>query len=352
MKSVAVILLLVAVCTGCSYRTKYPYTIRDFSSSLQPYILNALSIGMPAYDSSLGYLRGHATTRELKKLSISEHPMLRMLALRILINRKGIDHFTIIMNHLDDTATVATDEGEWGIGMKRVSDFMLERARWETVEKRNKTIEKVLLEHNYLRAAYTIIPKLEANERYYNSILQMAKRADRNYEMETEYALYGLAKFKKKEDVYLIKEIMRTNSYWLERYSFKLMEEFPDDAYLEILKYYMNHGMWKDIYDNNYSSRPGYFFNALASYKNEKAAQLLAIVMKYLPTLKPRKLETWHFKDELYYAIWNNKCNAYSKMIPVVKPAVEKLLKNTLELKVDPIKLPEDDEKEKFSWYF
>jgi hypothetical protein len=71
------------------------------------------------------------------------------------------------MNHLNDTAIVAIDNGECGIGFCTVSDYVLQQAFWETPQSKNKTIEQVLTKHNYLRSAYTILAQLEAQDKYY-----------------------------------------------------------------------------------------------------------------------------------------------------------------------------------------
>jgi hypothetical protein len=46
--------------------------------------------------------------------------------------------------HLDDTALVFIDAGEFGIWDRTVSDDILQEAGWKTQEAKNKTVEKVL----------------------------------------------------------------------------------------------------------------------------------------------------------------------------------------------------------------
>ena len=152
------------------------------------------------YDSSL---RNMATDKELNELILSEHPILRASAFREMLHRKSFNHFDILMNHLDDTAFVAIDEGEFGIWHRTVSDYILEEANWKTHEAKNKTIELVLTKHNYLRSAYIILLQIEPQEKYYSLIKDMATRprrlSDDGYELDfddIEYALYGLAKYK------------------------------------------------------------------------------------------------------------------------------------------------------------
>jgi len=107
--------------------------------------------------------------------------------------------------------------------------------------------------------------------------------------------------------------------------------------------------------ERSVSSVPRYFFNALAAYKNERAAQILSNIVKYLPTLKPFELDTAYYKDGLYEAICDNACEAYSQLITIVEPIVEHTYRNRIYLDVDTsgVKLPvEEENKEKFSWYY
>lgn len=80
----------------------------------------AVSTGIVGYDSASTFIQKHATNEELTLLGRSEHPILRTVALREMLSRTGFDHFGVIMNHLNDTATVAIDAGEWGIWFRTV----------------------------------------------------------------------------------------------------------------------------------------------------------------------------------------------------------------------------------------
>jgi hypothetical protein len=193
-------------------------------------------------DSSLNYM---ATDKELTELSRSEHPILRASAFREILDRKSFNHFDILMNHLDDIAVVATDAGEFGIWYRTVSDDILQEAKWETQEAKNKTIELVLTKHNYLRSAYFILLQIEPQEKYYPFIKDMATRPRRlsreGDELgfnDIEYALYGLAKFKKRDDIKIIKHQMMQQVSDLSYISFQLMKEFPDTTYFEIFQKY------------------------------------------------------------------------------------------------------------------
>lgn len=359
MKQTACIIILATIALSCNsgYKTKYPYTIKDYSNSLQPSLVEALTMGLPGYDRAYRVLNEHASTKELKKLALCEHPSLRMLALRALIWRKGIDHYPIIMDHLDDSAMVATDEGEWGIGMKRVTDFMLEDASWETEEKRNEAVDILLLHHNNFHCAYSILRLLPPEEKYYASVKEMVQREDRRYETETEYALWYLAQFNRKEDVPLIAKILKRNDSWIENYSFKIMEQYPDERYMEILEYYARVTLWRDLQSDDYHYfRVKDFYKALAVYRNEKAAILFSSILKRLP--EANNCNAYYSTNDnsyLYEAICDNSCEAFRDLIPIVEPYVMEDLCNRIYFEPDTTSykkfLDIEESKEKFNWF-
>lgn len=148
-----ILLICSILLSSCRTVVDKSFAIRDFSPSLQPYLTKAVSTGIVGPDSSSIFIQDHATDEELTKLSHAEHPILRALALREMLRRKTFDHFDLVMKHLDDTAVVATDAGEFGIWFRTLSDYMLENAKWKTIDARNRTREEVLMNHDYLRSA-------------------------------------------------------------------------------------------------------------------------------------------------------------------------------------------------------
>src|SRR5215467_2999665 len=111
MKSFIVILILVGA-MGCKRTTKFSYAINDFRESLQPYLEQVVSNGIVEYDTATRFIQVHATDKELIQLSHSEHPVLRAIAFRTMLDRPSFDHFSLIMNNLDDTAIVPITDGE------------------------------------------------------------------------------------------------------------------------------------------------------------------------------------------------------------------------------------------------
>lgn len=300
---------------GCQESHKYPYAINDFRASLQSNLIDIVNQGIVGFDKSTRYVQTHCTNEQLKKLSLSEHPILRAVALRALTERKDVDNFELVMSHLDDTAIIAMDAGEWGVWFRTVSDDLIGSSTWRSEEEKNKTIKKVITQHNYLQSAYTIVSKIKLTEEYYPYIKKMIDK-ERPFD-ELEYALYALASYKRKEDVSLIKQKLMKHDWKLGWTSFRLMKEFPEETYLEVLQSYSDKIDYGFCEHGMVDKASGYF-TSLAVYKNEKSADLL---MKSLDEIRGVKcdIDTSYLKAKLIHAVWNNKCPAYKKLLELTR---------------------------------
>lgn len=363
-KQLLILLLVFSFCS-CNNSSKYPYAIKDFPKKLQPHLTKMVEKGIVM--SSDSAFRHMTTDAELVRLSRSEHPILRAAAFREMLERKSFNHFDIIMEHLDDTALVFTDAGEFGIWDRTVSDDILQEAGWKTQEAKNKTVEQVLAKHNYLQSAYIILEGLKPQEKYYSFIKDMATRPRRldpyeGYELgfgDIEYALYGLAKFKKKEDVEVIKKKMMEHVWKLSDVSFRLMKEFPDTTYFDVLRTYHRRQFYK--FSGN---RPGGFsgfvadraapedfIQALVVQQSDKSARLLDTMLIYLPksTCLPDKE---NIINEVISAIWEHPCPAYAKLREKIKPKAEEIFKWQISIPLDTsYQVPIDTTTREIRWY-
>ena len=357
------LLLILIVCiSSCKNEQGNTYAIKDFRKSLQPFLFNIVSKGIVTYYDSSQIKT--ITDEELIRLGKAENPVLRATAFTEILDRKSFDHFNILMRHLDDTADVATDAGEFGIWHRTVSDDILQEATWKTTEAKNKTIEQVLTKHNYLRSAYTILEQLEPQEKYYSFIKDMATRPRRfsydGYELDDfdkiEYALYGLAKFKKQDDVRIIKNRMMQSVWDLSDVSFRLMKEFPDTAYLEVLKTYHRRQFYRFSGNRPYGfsgviadrAAPEDFIQALAIQQNDRSANLLDTMLTYLPMYKCMP-DKENIINEVVMAIWEHPCPAYDRLRGKIKPKAEEILKGRISFTLDP--LPVNPTKRIIRWF-
>lgn len=342
---------------SCSSNHSNSYAIKDFSNDLQPHLFKIISTGIVGFDSSTYFVRKNTTDDELIKLSRSEHPILRAVAFREMLSRGSFDHFNLIMNNLDDTATIITDEGEFGLKFTTVSDDILENGKWKDTIAKNKTIDELITKHNYLSSACRILDRTQMKAEYYPYIKDMAQRPRRlsrdGYEMgfdDKEYALYGLAHYKKPEDIPVIRELLLSNCWKISEPSFGLMEQYPDSSYLGIFENYYRRTFYKKIREASTQSAED-FINAVAVYKNERSEKILNAILNRKPFM-PYPTDTSYLKKTLAEAIWNNKCPAYSQLLEEVEPMIKEIEKNTGTIALDPIIPPTKTEEEPVRWWW
>jgi hypothetical protein len=359
------LVLAILVCHfSCKNKQDNVYAIKDFPQKLQPYLIKMVQTGIVMGGDSA--LRHMATDAELERLGRCEHPILRAAAFREMLDRSSFNHFDIILAHLDDTALVFTDAGEFGIWDRTVSDDILQEAEWKTQEEKSKTVDEVITKHNYLRSAYIILKGLKPQEKYYQFIKDMATRPRRldpyeGYELgfgDIEYALYGLAKFKKKGDAEVIKKRLMEHVWKLSDVSFQFMTEYSDTAYFDVLQTYHRRQFYRFSGNRPHGftgfpadrAAPEDFIKALVVQQTEKSARLLDTMLTYLPkyTCFPDK-ET--IINELATAIWEHPCPAYSRLREKIKPKAQEILKRQISIPMDTYPIPVDTTKRIFRWY-
>jgi len=310
-------------------------------------------------------LKQYASDAELLRLSQSEHPILRAAAFREMWNRKSLNHQDLMLNHLDDTALVFTDAGEFGIWDRTVSDDILQQAFFLNEEERSRVIDTVLFRYNYLQSAYIVLKQLEPKEKYYAYIKDMALRPRRIDPREgnelgfgdIEFALYGLAKFQKKDDVKLIRERLMKHYWKMSDISFQLIQEYPDSAYFDVLHEYHRRRFYKfsGFRPHGFTgfpadrAAPEDFINALVAQRTKKSATLLDTILTNLENYTwMRDRET--ILDETILAIWNTPCKAYEGLINKIESRARKLLKGRVSLDVDPVVI-EDSLDKRLKWF-
>lgn len=350
-------LAYIALFASCREKTKNTYAIRDFSKTLQPYLTTVVSQGIVGFDPATKFIAKHATDKELKQLSKSEHPVLRALAFREMLNRPTFDHFDLMMNNLDDTAIVATDAGEWGLWYFRVSDDMLMNGKWKDTAAKTKTIEEIILKHNFLTCAYLRAGWMGTNEKFYPSIKEMVQRQRGFFDTDEQkaYAVYALAAYRKPEDIPLIKENLRMSISRAGKTPFDLIANFPNDAYLEVLEDFYPRQFYRSLCNDMFRNPDlaEYFIKSIALYKNEQSEKILDSILNRKPFL-PCSRDSNYLKDQLARAIWDNPCPAYTKLRKQVEGRIADLddPKHTIPLSNDThYELPKDTAKEPVEWH-
>jgi hypothetical protein len=222
----AVTFFIIVITVSCKRNdSKYPYAIKDFSKKLQPHLSRIVSNGLIGVDwHSEMFVEDSISFIELNKLSYCEHPLLRAVAIRGLLKRDSSRQNGIIIPHLDDTAFIVVEVSNWrasftGIDFSSISDDMIDHSTWKSFADRQRAIDEVILNHNKLNAAYTILDKIDIQERYYKSIREMIQR-DRDHHLLFN-TIVALSEYRKKEDVPIIKNVIDTYNHEL---------KFPDSV--------------------------------------------------------------------------------------------------------------------------
>jgi hypothetical protein len=303
------LLSVLLILCSCHFDNRFPYAIRDFRSSLQPYLTKAVNRGFVSYEDDLANV---ATNRELMHLTKSEHPILRTIAFRDLLKQLNSDHFDLIMDNLNDTALVAIERGEFGLYNKMISDYIIENGKWRTVADRNKTADEIIMKHSYLASASGAANLLGPQEKYYGIVKQMVQ--------QNGSGLYSLARFKKKEDILLIKNTLLNKVHHFDTFSFAIMDDFPNDAYIEVYQSCYPASFYRCLIKDPNSEVLSDFINSVAKLKNEVSANILDSVLHFKPNWKgmiPKNVIEFpdsYWKYQIYSAINSNKCKAYAKL--------------------------------------
>lgn len=333
------LLLSIFLCTLLACKPgsaiKYHYTIRDFPDSLRTdlrKIVNYGFIGSPSYESA-GNIRMRISDNDCKRLALSEHPILRSLALDILCNRHHLDHYSIMMHHLDDTAYVNWYYQCASFTFITVSDFMVKEYKWYTEEEKKRTVEKIIRDHNYLQSAYEALHKTTLTEAHYPFVRKMAeKEALMKFRSE---ALLHLAGYKKITDTGFLHKALYRSRHELDANAFGIMELYQDPFYFDMLKRYFPVGYYrnfckKDPERNNTETALSYV-NALAAYRSNESAVILEKILFQEPLVPCFPADTFGLRQHLYEVIEKNTCGYYSKMLHVVKPWLERERKESAE---------------------
>ena len=222
-------ILTIALLPCCKRNdSRYPYAIKDFSKTIRPHLYQIVSNGLVGVDyKSEMFVEDSIRIDELKKLAVCEHPLLRAVALRGLLKRDTQNENDIILSHLDDTAVIVVELSNWrasftGTDFSSIADDMIKHSTWKSFSDRREIIDAVIMNHNYLNAAYRILDKGEPEEKYYESLKEMALR-DREAKLIFN-TIVSLSKFKTPGNFQFLKQFIEKNNEELKIPAFVLNE--------------------------------------------------------------------------------------------------------------------------------
>lgn len=299
---------------SCAHARPRSYAIRDFPEKLQPYLQQAIDLGVFRYDDPPVYLQDSTTDDELVRLSEAENPLLRLIALDARANRPGFDPTQVLMTHLDDTAAVFLDQGGIEALKATVSDVLVVRGVWKTESARDSLAVDILLHHSRLDAVYRAIEHVPLLPQYHDRIQEIALRPQSAFPGEAMTALAVLAQYRRKEDIPFIRDLLVENENRLTVKAFDLMRHFPDSSYLPLLERYYPRGFDRDLYRLRNELVPKAYIRTLATYEQDTCAAILASILRSPAPYRLRPARDY-FWDDVLQAVWSNRCPAYETLL-------------------------------------
>ena len=182
---------------------------------------------IPNDDSSLeNYFQDSCSKTELLEAIQSQSPIVKVIAYRALVDRNEADLFEVLKENLRDTAKVVWWYFDDAADVYTVADLMIQKAKGKlSLLQKDTLVELVLNKYLYLRYANWMIEDIIPQEKYYQIIRREAliKKGFCNQAR----AIYGLAKFKKAEDIDLIRNYLIDHSNECAFLNYKIIKVFP-----------------------------------------------------------------------------------------------------------------------------
>jgi hypothetical protein len=255
-------------------------------------------------------LKSQANLEELTELTDHPNGVVRCYAFWALSFLDSVDLFSIIIDHIDDTARVETQFG-CEVYYERVGDFFVNRVRPSDYKDNRQLsaleIEKLdsilLHEPNFLENKTNAISHAELMEENYPAFRRLV------LEENDPYALLKLAKYQEESDIDLIMSYREKDNKEEEGYgyTYRAIAEFPHPRFLPFLKNNLINTM-----DNNHpESEWSALYNTIAIYQNETALALLQIPLTHVNNGAVRDDHI----DYVFEALDENRAPIYNELL-------------------------------------
>lgn len=252
-------------------------------------------------------LKANATTNELKELTNHPNPAVRCYSFWALSYDHSVDLYSIVLNHLDDNEFVETQFGCIVSG-EAVGDFFISVVTPKYVDLNCKKLDSaqfaaldsiLIYTPNNLIAKSMAINRAKPTESLYPKIRELVIRDN------DQTALVTLAKYQKEQDVELILKNKKKNKTDEDGffYTYKAISQFPHPDFLPLLEKKLQ----KTLDNTHFSTEWRELYKAIASYKNDKAKNLLLVPFTQV---KHNNIRKYHidfvfnalqeFKDPIY----------------------------------------------------
>jgi len=265
----------------------------------------------PAQYDNFMELRKKATTPELIELTDHPNATVRCYAFWALTYDSTINLFPIVLDHIGDSATVETQFGCTIMG-ERVGDFFISMVTPQYNDPEANKLDSIQLaaldsalifSSNELWAKSTAIRRVEPTENMYPKIRELVVNE------QHPQALVTLAKYQREQDVQLILNFQEQHRFKENGFgsTYRAISLFPHPDFMPLLEKNLN----KTLDKPHYSSEWRGLYKAIASYKNEKAVDLLKVPFT--------KVEHLHIKgyhlDYVFGAVGEYKDDLYEDLM-------------------------------------
>jgi len=275
-------------------------------------------------------LKRAAAKNELHELTNHPNGVVRCYSFWALTYDTSINLLPILIKHISDDENVSTMFGCIVSGEK-VGDFFINLATPQYVDLDSKKLTPS--EYDYLDSILIYTPnKLYAKE----NAISRAKLSETSYERIRELvwkennqsALVILAKFKRKQDIQLILNNKSNGEPYDQLFfTYKAISEFPDNAFLPLLK----KSLYEAIDKGAWSTEWRELYKAIASFKNDTALQLLKVPFTQT---KHENIKQYHIDfifgavqdfytpiyNELLWKMWENEKKINTKVFNLLYP--------------------------------
>lgn len=275
-------------------------------------------------------LQTKATKIELQELTNYPNGVVRCYSFWALTYDTSFNLLPIIIKHIPDEENVSTTFG-CVESSEKVGDFFIKLVTPQYVDLSSKKLTPD--EFDYLDSILIYTPnKLYAKENAINRTRQNEASYERIRELvlkeNNQSALVTLAKFKRKKDIPLILNNKLTGERYNQLFfTYKAISEFPDNAFLPLLK----RSLYEAIEKGAWSTEWRELYKAIASFKNDTALQLLKV--PFIQT-KHENIRPYHIDfifgaiqdfytpiyNELLWAMWEREKKINTKVFNLLYP--------------------------------
>ena len=255
-------------------------------------------------------LQKEATKDELIELTNHPNGVIRCYSFWALTYDSSINLFTIVVRHINDDENVKTQFGCIG-SSEKVGDFFIDLVTPNYVDVNSKKLDSskfaaidsiLIYTPNNLYAKQHAISRAKLTERFYLRARDLVIN-DKNQE-----ALVTLAKYQREQDVPLILKNKIGNKpddgYF---FTYQAISEFPHPAFLPLLE----QNIRKTLDDDHFSTEWRELYKAIASYKSNKAIELLNIPFTQV---KHENIREYHL-DFVFGALQKFKSPIYDNLL-------------------------------------